>query len=330
MNTYKYTYKKTKLTLSVDKNLIKSAKENKINISQFLSDKLREHLFNESVWTGRDLNPWPPPCEASKTDQITPSFQNRSSYIAYLDKIRQIQLLTVKDYMSSLDKKLTNIRNIKQLKRNIEAHYTDSYGRALKNLFNFMEYQEIEEFNGIDIEKWKKKIKLRPSGIREIYISNKELKEAYQKLNEEYKIPYKLLVYSGMRLTQLLKGIENIKNTVFKNEIARIPISSISKGKKRGFWIYLPLQFFDELKGYKAKYCYYTYLEKIRIGRISSSTIRKWNYNFLIENRVSESIADFIQGRASTSVGSAHYLNKTIQADREYTIIADKLPNILS
>lgn len=63
MNTYKYTYNKTKLTLSVDKNLIKLAKDNKINISQFLEEKLKGELFHNSLWTGWDLNPRPPPCE---------------------------------------------------------------------------------------------------------------------------------------------------------------------------------------------------------------------------------------------------------------------------
>ena len=49
MNTYKYTYNKAKLTLSVDKNLIKMAKENKINISRFLEEKLREYfVLNEN------------------------------------------------------------------------------------------------------------------------------------------------------------------------------------------------------------------------------------------------------------------------------------------
>jgi post-segregation antitoxin (ccd killing protein) len=41
-NTYKYTYTKAKLTLSVDKNLIQLAKDNKINISRFLEEKLNE------------------------------------------------------------------------------------------------------------------------------------------------------------------------------------------------------------------------------------------------------------------------------------------------
>jgi intergrase/recombinase len=216
------------------------------------------------------------------------------------------------------------------MKRNLEKNYTDAYGKALKNLFNFIEYQEIEEFNGISIEKWKKKIKLKTSGVREIYISDNELKEAYQKTENRFKTLFKLLVFSGMRLTQSLEGIKNLENIVIKNNIARIPISSLSKGKKKGFWIYFPLEFLPELKMLLIKHCYYTYSNKIMNGRVSASTIRKWNYNFLIENRVPESIADFIQGRASTSVGSAHYLNKTIQADREYNRILDKLINILS
>ena len=53
MNTYKYTYNKAKLTLSVDKNLIKLAKENNINISAFLEEKLKESFaFRVMDWTG--------------------------------------------------------------------------------------------------------------------------------------------------------------------------------------------------------------------------------------------------------------------------------------
>lgn len=57
MNTYKYTYNKTKLTLSVDKDLIKLARENKINISAFLEEKLREYLLLNNECGCRDLNP---------------------------------------------------------------------------------------------------------------------------------------------------------------------------------------------------------------------------------------------------------------------------------
>jgi hypothetical protein len=63
LNTNKHTYNKKKRNLSIDKDLIKTVKKYKINIYLFLSDKLNEYITNNNLWTGRDLNPWPPPCE---------------------------------------------------------------------------------------------------------------------------------------------------------------------------------------------------------------------------------------------------------------------------
>ncbi len=72
---YVYTYyvrmPKHKLTLSVNEDVVKRAREHGINISAFLEIKLEEHLalihgkrYNKSdKWTERDLNPRPPPCE---------------------------------------------------------------------------------------------------------------------------------------------------------------------------------------------------------------------------------------------------------------------------
>ena len=60
------------------------------------------------------------------------------------------------------------------------------------------------------------------------------------------------------------------------------------------------------------------------------STIRKWHLNFLIEHSIPESVADFIQGRASVTVVSAHYLAKTQQADLWYGKVVDKLMDILN
>ena len=60
MNTYDYTYKvgKKKLTLSVNKDLVTSAKEKRINLSAFLESKLEELLFLSDNSCGeRDSNP---------------------------------------------------------------------------------------------------------------------------------------------------------------------------------------------------------------------------------------------------------------------------------
>jgi hypothetical protein len=59
MNTYDYTYRgqKQKLTLSVNKDLVTSAKEKRINLSFFLESKLSELLDAEikTCGGGRDF-----------------------------------------------------------------------------------------------------------------------------------------------------------------------------------------------------------------------------------------------------------------------------------
>ena len=60
MNTYDYTYKgvKKKLTLSVNKDLIASARGRRINLSAFLENGLEEFLFfGKGECGGRDANP---------------------------------------------------------------------------------------------------------------------------------------------------------------------------------------------------------------------------------------------------------------------------------
>ncbi|WP_157197265.1 integrase [Methanohalobium evestigatum] len=51
----------------------------------------------------------------------------------------------------------------------------------------------------------------------------------------------------------------------------------------------------------------------LKIKKVGAS-IRKWHLNVMLE----ESVAEFIQGRVATTVGSAHYLNKVKQAKTEY------------
>jgi intergrase/recombinase len=49
----------------------------------------------------------------------------------------------------------------------------------------------------------------------------------------------------------------------------------------------------------------------------------------LFYNNVPEGVADFIEGRASSSVGSMHYLSKAKQADYWYEQVADALNVII-
>jgi intergrase/recombinase len=67
-------------------------------------------------------------------------------------------------------------------------------------------------------------------------------------------------------------------------------------------------------------------MKEIRSGRVTAKTIRKWHLNTMIKEEITESVADFIQGRASATVGSAHYLNKIQQATDQYSKLIGKFP----
>ena len=203
---------------------------------------------------------------------------------------------------------------------------------ALRNFLNFLEDRDIDEINGYPIAKWRKKVPIPTAKVQEIYISDEELIEAYNKLKNRklaFRTIFKMLVYSGARLKHVYEALKtfNPERVVIMNKIARYPITHLSRGAKKGYWLYFPAEFLDELKNVEITMDYKTVQGKIAYKRVNAETIRKWHFNFMIiENDVPESIADFIQGRRPATVGSAHYLNKIKLADREYSKIVDKFP----
>ena len=112
----------------------------------------------------------------------------------------------------------------------------DALIKAVRNLLNFAE--ERENFSLEYITKLRKVLKIKPAGVRKIFINDEELIEAYDKVKDSLKPFFKLLVYSGMRLSHAVSMVRNydISNLVVKDNIARYPINWLSKGKKRGYW----------------------------------------------------------------------------------------------
>jgi intergrase/recombinase len=54
------------------------------------------------------------------------------------------------------------------------------------------------------------------------------------------------------------------------------------------------------------------------LERLLLKQLGKWHLNIAIKEGMNESLADFMQGRAPITVGSAHYLNRVQQAKEEY------------
>ncbi|WP_319506455.1 integrase [uncultured Methanolobus sp.] len=204
----------------------------------------------------------------------------------------------------------------------------DKESRGLRNLLNFCEDEDIENIAGYNIDRWRRFIKIRKSGVVEVYVSDEEIKEAYGACPEVLKPVFSLLTYSGNRATHIHKMLGNFdeRNIIVDGDVAYYPTASFSEGTKKSFQVFFPTSFIPELKSIGNPRCYYNITEKIRHGRVSAKTIRKWHLNMLVQAGVGESVADFIQGRAATTVGSAHYLNKVHQATLQYVRVLDKFP----
>jgi intergrase/recombinase len=258
--------------------------------------------------------------------------ENRQTFIKWL--LNRIDQSTAKTYINYLDRHLTkakicSAKDMQELLMNIQSG-RNWLIKAVRNLLNFAE--EREELSFEYIAKLRRVLKIKPAGAREIFIDDEELLEAYDNIKDSLKPFFKLLVYSGIRLSHAFRMVISYDsiNLKIKDNIARYPINWLSKGKKRGYWCYIPKEFAKELESLAVYENYHTYSKGLQYKRVSAVTIRKWHYNFLIEHDVQESIADFIQGRASLTVGSTHYLNKTKQADRAYSKIVDELLKVIA
>ncbi|WP_440951586.1 integrase [Methanococcoides sp. FTZ1] len=242
-------------------------------------------------------------------------------------KARKLSASTERDYFSGLIN-IFNKYTICSPKDFRGLELADKESRGLRNLINYFEDEEMYEICGAPLERWRKNIKIKKSGICEIYITDDEVREGYKGCPEDVRSLYKLLVYSGNRLSHVHEVVKNFDagKVVVEGDVAHYPTSSLSKGNKRTFQIYFPTAFIPELKKIDTNLAYKSLTKKLQVNRASAKTIRKWHLNMLVQAGVGESVADFIQGRSPTTVGSAHYLNKVHQATLQYSRVLDKFP----
>ena len=237
-----------------------------------------------------------------------------------------------KDLISYLDRYLNGkiIKNPHELVDllNKVKNGKDKLTKAIRNLLNFYESFEIIPID--IIEKYRRIVKIPRTGIDGCIPNDDEIIRVYNTIEDErYRVLYKLLAFSGIRLVEgeeLLRSYNGSKLQV-KGKVAKYPIM-LDRRTKRVFYAFFPSEFANELKRIDIpRNGLSFYLSK---RNFNAKYLRKWNYNFLILNGVPESVADFIQGRASITVGSMHYLAKVKQADEWYNRVVDKLLEIFS
>ena len=241
----------------------------------------------------------------------------------------------MKDYYNALEtmfKKYNVGFDKRSINKTIDALGNKKrYVYGLRNFLKFLAEREIinEDFSKMLQEA----AKAKQSGVREVYLSDHEISEAWQHIQnrrEEARLLFKAMVFSGVRLAQLIRLFETYDPSRLQfplEGIVRYPIKDISKGKKRGFWAYFPADFVPELKKFLVRET--TAWKWVRYGRVSANSIRKWHYNFMLLKGVPADVADFIQGREAETVGARHYLNKTLLADEWYSAVVNDLKRVL-
>jgi len=152
----------------------------------------------------------------------------------------------------------------------------DKLIKGLRVFFNYLEDQlEIFELNGYSLDAWRKRLKVPKPNAREVYITDEELREAYKLVKDkpELELCFKLLVFSGLRLKHSWLAMKSFdsSNLVIKGNIARYPVSHVSKATKKAYWLYMPAELVDELRPFSYNYWYY---QTIRYDRVDANSIR--------------------------------------------------------
>jgi intergrase/recombinase len=196
---------------------------------------------------------------------------------------------------------------------------------AIRDLLKY--YETFSLMDEASLIKYRKVVKIPRTNIDNYIPEDEKVVLAFGKVNDErYKIFFKLLAFSGIRLREALYLLNHFdaERVILNKEIAKYPLS-LERGTKRVFYAYLPKKFANEVKRMDLKEAN---AEQYVRRRMPPKHLRKWQYNFLIYNGIPENVCDFIQGRAPSTVGSMHYLAKVKQADVWYAKIVPALLTI--
>ena len=284
-----------------------------MNLSKFLESKLREFVGgNISILEKQN----------SGMHQSIPAFsKHKRDYEKWL-----ISQGLSYGYIKDLMKTLTGF--IREDISDIADNIIDTQSIAARNYLNYLSQKSL--LSDEQMAKFKKKLPLRQSKADNYIPFNDEVIHAYEQLKDKrFQTIFKLLAFSGARITELVKMVKEYEPSklIVEEKFAKYQLH-YNRGHKSSFHIYLPKEMVSEL------HKFYVHVDTIP-HQVSKSGLnpkyfRKWFYNFLIYNDVPEGVAGFIEGRASATVGSMHFLSKAKQNDYWYEQIVDRLSQVLN
>ena len=222
-----------------------------------------------------------------------------------------------------MTKPILDLEDLNKLLLSSSSHL----GVAIRNYLDFLVYKGVmSQEMAITY-----KAIIQPRGSSpDLYIpTDEKVKEAFGNLNDvRFQTLYKILAFSGIRITELIELIDTYEpeKMILNGKIAKYPLGYI-RGQKQSYYVYMPKDVANEVRHFRVSLR--SIVNKFNQAGLCGKYLRKWLYNFLIYNNVPESVADFIEGRATQTVGSLHYLSKVKQADYWYGQVVGKLIEVL-
>lgn len=245
---------------------------------------------------------------------------------------------TKRDYLSALDKFFSNTNEIKSPAelRVLTANKSKHLVLGLRNFVRYLkETGKITRETALD---YLEVLKPKKSNVREVYLTEKEIREAIKQMKKRFKRYYAiflLLYFSGARLSAVFNMIQTFdksKLTKIDDKNARYSVSMVNNNTKNNLYIYAPIWVFEEVEKHLdelKKTAYNTLAKYTSYKRVSPNSLRKFFYTKSIQIGIPESIVDFIQSRDIPRIGSKVYLDKLRLADMKYKEISKALLKII-
>ncbi len=267
----------------------------------------------------------------------------RGDFADYLKKEKKPPIVderTIAEYVRILDKHLSgkvihSKEELREVVYSVERNY-NNFVKAMRNLIHYLVSRDkLDKFVASE---YLEILKVRETGAREIYPSNEDIVKAWKYIREKWgkidEMLFKFLVFTGVRLEHAYKVLKDFNPDMveYYDGVAVIRIGWTSKGKKKGYMAIMPAKFARKLQKLPDNYSYDMTTNRMNVPaeitkqKVSAVTVRKWADNFFVRNRIPNEISDFMQGRASLTVGSKNYLDKINLAIDFYREVVDKFP----
>ena len=159
--------------------------------------------------------------------------------------------------------------------------------------------------------------------------TNEEVRDSVVKLEEHHRLAYRLLLYSGIRVSEAQYLLDNKGKLKVQQHDGFVKITlDWSRGSKNALYAYMPIELYQNLG--KAQQDFAGLQARIKkLKLVPLKYCRKWFAQKCLEADIKPEIINFYQGRAPRTVLLNHYVNLQVFADADYGKVMARIREVL-